>query len=53
MSNFKKLAHSVCECKYHFVWCPKYRFRVLRRDIGRSGRRDNRAVMRLEEVRDT
>ena len=36
MSNFKKLAHSVWECKYHFVWCPKYRFRVLRRDIGRS-----------------
>ena len=36
MSDFKKLAHSVWECKYHLVWCPKYRFRVLKGDIGRS-----------------
>ena len=36
MSNFEKLAHSVCECKYHFVWCSKHWFRVLRGDIGRS-----------------
>jgi putative transposase len=32
MSDFKKLAHSVWECKYHLVWCPKYRFRVLKGD---------------------
>jgi putative transposase len=36
MSNFNKLAHGVWECKYHFVWCPKYRFRVLEGKIGIS-----------------
>ena len=38
MSRFKKLAHATYECKYHLVWCPKYRFRVLRGDVGRSVR---------------
>ena len=22
-------AHSISSCTYHFVWCPKYRHRVL------------------------
>lgn len=26
VSEFKKLAHAVWDCKYHVVWCPKYRF---------------------------
>ena len=38
MSNFIKLAHAVWECKYHLVWCPKYRFRILRGEIGQSVR---------------
>ncbi|MBW2148552.1 MAG: transposase, partial [Deltaproteobacteria bacterium] len=29
MGDFRKLAHAVWECKYHIVWCPKYRFRIL------------------------
>jgi putative transposase len=29
MKRFKKLSHTVYECKYHVVWCPKYRFRVM------------------------
>jgi len=38
MKDFKKLAHAVWKCKYHLVWCPKYRFRILKGDIGRSVR---------------
>lgn len=38
MDRFKKLAHATYECKYHLVWCPKYRFRVLTGEIGRSVR---------------
>ena len=38
MNRFKKLAHATYECKYHIVWCPKYRFRILRGDVGRSVR---------------
>ena len=38
MKGFKKLAHAVWKCKYHLVWCPKYRFRILKGDIGKSVR---------------
>ena len=33
MSKFRKLSHTIFECKYHIVFCPKYRFRILREDI--------------------
>ena len=29
MGRFKKLCHTIYECKYHIVWIPKYRFRVM------------------------
>ena len=32
--QFKRLAHTVYECKYHVVFCPKYRYRVLQGEIG-------------------
>ena len=38
MNRFKKLAHVVWDCKYHVVWCPKYRFRILKGDIAKSVR---------------
>jgi len=27
--RFKKLSHTIWYCKYHIVFCPKYRYRVL------------------------
>ncbi len=33
MSRFKKLTHAIWHCKYHIVWTPKYRFRVLEGEI--------------------
>ncbi len=30
MAKWKKLAHVVYQCSYHIVWCPKYRFRILK-----------------------
>jgi putative transposase len=38
LKQFKKLSHAVWQCKYHVVWCPKYRFRILKGEIGRSTR---------------
>ena len=38
MSRFKKLAHALWECKYHLVWCPKYRFRILEGELSESMR---------------
>ena len=29
MNNYKKLTHTTWECKYHLVWIPKYRKKVL------------------------
>lgn len=31
--QFKKLSHSLYECKYHIVFCPKYRYRVFKDDM--------------------
>jgi len=36
LKSFKRLSHAVWECKYHVVWCPKYRFRILKGQVGRS-----------------
>ncbi len=38
MKQFKRLAHAVWQCKYHVVWCPKYRYRILKGDVGKSVR---------------
>jgi putative transposase len=32
--QFKRLAHSIYECKYHIVFCPKYRYRILTGEVG-------------------
>jgi len=29
MAEWKKLSHIIYQCKYHVVWCPKYRYRIL------------------------
>ncbi|MCB9128910.1 MAG: IS200/IS605 family transposase [Ardenticatenales bacterium] len=31
--QFKKLSHSLYECKYHVVFCPKYRYRILQTEV--------------------
>ena len=36
MKLLQKLAHAVWDCKYHIVWCPKYRFRILKGEVARS-----------------
>ena len=31
--QFKKLSHSLYECKYHIVFCPKYRYKILEGEV--------------------
>ena len=31
--KFQRLSHSIYECKYHIVFCPKYRYRILTGDV--------------------
>ena len=32
--RFRKLSHTLYECKYHVIFCPKYRYRVLEKEVG-------------------
>ena len=34
--RFKRLSHSIYECKYHVVFCPKYRYRIFKDEIGEN-----------------
>ena len=38
--EFRKLSHSIYECKYHIVFCPKYRYRVLKGEIAEYVKRE-------------
>ena len=31
--QFKRLAHSLYGCKYHVVFCPKYRYKILQDEV--------------------
>jgi len=33
MTKWKKLSHTIYQCKYHIVWCPKYRYKILKGKI--------------------
>lgn len=30
MENYRKTAHGIYDCKYHIVWCTKYRYQVMK-----------------------
>ena len=50
MSRFKRLAHAVWECKYHVVWCPKYRFRILTGEVEKSLRAIIRQLCEWKQI---
>jgi len=50
MRRLQKLAHTVWECKYHVVWCPKYRFRILNGELGKSLRAIIRQLCEWKQV---
>jgi putative transposase len=33
MARFRRQSHAIWQCKYHVVWCPKYRYRVLKGEV--------------------
>lgn len=48
-SEFQKLSHSIYQCKYHIVFCPKYRYRVLGGEVGEYTKGE---IYRLAEQKD-
>jgi len=49
-STFKKLSHTLYECKYHIVFCPKYRFRILKGEIGEYSKREFYSLAKQKEL---
>ena len=35
MSRFKKLSHVIWFCQYPIVFVPKYRYKILKGDLGK------------------
>lgn len=54
--QFKRLAHSLYECKYHVVFCLKYRYKILQEEVAQyvlqqiyqlSGQKDGVEVLEV------
>ena len=48
--RFGKLSHSIYECKYHVVFCPKYRFRIFKGDIAHYTRQQIHVLCRQKDL---
>src|SRR3990172_1659879 len=47
--RFKRISHSIYECKYHIVFCPKYRYRVFKEAIGEYARQEIYVLCKQKE----
>ncbi len=36
MCKWKKISHVIYQCSYHIVWCPRYKFRILKGNIAKD-----------------
>ena len=50
MSRFKKLSHTIYECKYHVVFCPKYRYRIFAGDVAEYTRQQISVLCNQKEL---
>ncbi len=48
--RFKKLSHTIYECKYHFAICPKYRFRIFKGEIAEYTKQQTYILCRQKEL---
>jgi len=47
--RFRRLSHTIYECKYHLIFCPKYRRRILKDEIKEYARREIENLLRQKE----
>jgi len=50
MKRFKRLSHTLYECKYHIVFCPKYRYRILKEDTAEYTRQQIYQLCKQKEL---
>ena len=49
--KFQRLSHTIYECKYHIVFCPKCRYRIFRDEIEEYTRQQiDRLCQRKDKV---
>lgn len=49
-SRFKRLSHSIYECKYHIVFCRKYRYRIFKGDVAEYTRQQVYGLCRQKDL---
>ena len=47
--RFRKLSHTLYECKYHIVICPKYRYRIFEAAIGKYTEQEVYKLLRYKD----
>ena len=47
--RFRKLSHTLYECKYHLIFCPKYRYRILTDEVGEYTKREIQRLLSQKE----
>jgi putative transposase len=50
VTRFKKLSHSIYECKYHIVFCPKYRYRIFKDEVAEYTRQQIYTLCQQKEL---
>jgi putative transposase len=50
MRRFKKSTLTIFEYNYHIVFCPKYRFKIFKDEIGEYARRELCQLCRQKEL---
>lgn len=48
-TQFKRLSHSIYECKYHLVFCPKYRYRILHGEVAEYAGREIQQLCKYKD----
>ena len=48
-SRFRRLSHTIYECKYHIVFCPKYRFRIFKDEVAKYTKQQVYILCRQKE----
>jgi putative transposase len=51
MKNYRKGSHRVYDLKYHIIWCPKYRYRVLEGEVANRTRELIREICQSNYVK--
>ena len=47
--RFRKLSHTLYECKYHLIFCPKYRNRILKDEVKEYVKRETIGLLKQKD----